>query len=431
MDMDDKSLDFPDAPGATNVGFDSTESGSDSQSSDKRDEVQEIRNQSRTEDRRVDLWRWTLLFLIMAVGVVITALTYYFLQQEEQKALNIAYDQFSEALSDAAIRQQDDIRDACRTFSTVISDQAAETNQTWPFVALPNFESLAVNFRKISGTEIFTLFPTVTRANTDAWLNYADQQHVPMVKQSHMLKYKTLDNLKEVGYKSYFQRASPNGFVPDIDRDVYHPTWQFSPPMFSYGALNWNVFSLPDLGAVFDAVKVLKNESLVSGVRPYAAASLSFTDEEHARMHSEIEGSSTEFPHSFIYTPVHLDSQDSNSPIVAAIGAAMAWDFSLRTLLPAGVVGIQAVIKNSCNQSFTYEISGSDAYYVGEGDLHDEEFNYYERVVRLSRNSHPYTESTEGHCLYSMHLYPDSKFASLYLTAAPLLFAIGVAGAFG
>lgn len=63
---------------------------SDTQSSDNRDEVQEIRNRSRTEDRRVDLWRWTLLFLIMVVGVVITVLTYYFLYQEEMKALNIA-----------------------------------------------------------------------------------------------------------------------------------------------------------------------------------------------------------------------------------------------------------------------------------------------------------------------------------------------------
>mmetsp|Transcript_18821 Transcript_18821/g.46625 ORF Transcript_18821/g.46625 Transcript_18821/m.46625 type:complete len:283 (+) Transcript_18821:962-1810(+) len=268
------------------------------------------------------------------------------------------YDQFSEALSDAAIRQQDDIRDAYRTLSTIISDQAAESNKTWPFVSVPKFESLGVNIRKISGTEILTLFPTVTRANTEAWLNFTDKQHAHNVKESHMLKYKTLDNLNEVGYKSYFQRASPNGFIPDIDRDFYHPMWQFSPPMFSYGAINWNIASTPDLGSVFEAVKELKYESLVSGVRPYVAASLSFTDEEHARMHSEIEGSSTDFPHSFIYTPVHLDSQDFNSPIVALIGAAMAWDFSLRTLLPEGVIGIHAVIKNSCNQSFTYEING-------------------------------------------------------------------------
>lgn len=265
------------------------------------------------------------------------------------------YDQFSEALSGAAIRQQDDIRNACRTFSMVISDEAAETNQTWPFVDVASFETLGENFLKIAGTEIFTLFPTVTKANSEAWVNYADKNHAPMVRRSHILKYKTLDNLNEVGYKSYIQGA---GFTPDIDRDVYHPMWQFSPPMFSYGALNWNIGSLPDLAAVFEAVKALKYESLVSGVRPYATASLALTAEDHSRMHSEIEGSSVDFPHSFIYTPVHLDSQDFNSPIVGIFGAAMAWDFSLRALLPEGVIGIHAIIKNSCNQSFTYEING-------------------------------------------------------------------------
>ena len=82
MDIDDKSIAYDD------TGFVSTVS--ESQSSEHRDEVQEIRNRSRVEDRRVDVWRWTLLFLILAIGVAITSLTYYFLQQEEDKALNLA-----------------------------------------------------------------------------------------------------------------------------------------------------------------------------------------------------------------------------------------------------------------------------------------------------------------------------------------------------
>lgn len=74
--------------------------------------------------------------------------------------------------------------------------------------------------------------------------------------------------------------------------------------------------------------------------------------------------------------------------------------------------------------------TGSDAFYVGEGDMHEEEFDSFERVVSFSLHSRPETETTDGHCLYSMHLYPDSTFAGLYLTMKPLLFAIGVAGAF-
>lgn len=62
--------------------------------------------------------------------------------------------------------------------------------------------------------------------------------------------------------------------------------------------------------------------------------------------------------------------------------------------------------------------------------MHEEKFGHLERVVSLSLHSHPDAETTSGHCLYSMHLYPDSVFAALYLTTTPILFAIGVAGAF-
>lgn len=59
-------------------------------SSDRRDEVQEIRNRSRTEDRRVQLWRVVLLNLIVVIGAAVSGLTFHFLQQEEHKALNVA-----------------------------------------------------------------------------------------------------------------------------------------------------------------------------------------------------------------------------------------------------------------------------------------------------------------------------------------------------
>lgn len=240
-----------------------------------------------------------------------------------------------------------------------MSNHAAETNQTWPFVTVSLYESLGANIRRISGTEITTVFPVVARNNSKAWLKYAHEKHGEQVRESHMLKYNSLDNLKEVGYTPYFQRASPSGFIEDIDREVFHPMWQFSPPMFFYKVINWNVASVPDLAPVIEAVKVLRDEILISRVRPYVAASMSFTTEEHTRMHSDVEGSSTEYPHSFIFTPIRLDPKDPTSPVVAEIAAAMAWDFSLRNLLPDGVIGIHAVIKNTCNQSFTYEIRGT------------------------------------------------------------------------
>ena len=56
----------------------------------KRDEVQEIRNRSRNEDRRVRLWSSVLLLVILTIGSSVSGLTYHFLRKEETKAMNIA-----------------------------------------------------------------------------------------------------------------------------------------------------------------------------------------------------------------------------------------------------------------------------------------------------------------------------------------------------
>ncbi|CAJ1939564.1 unnamed protein product [Cylindrotheca closterium] len=430
LDLDDDDLmGIPGDLGKSKFMSQST-SETDESASEKRDEVQEIRNRSRKEDRIVRLWRSALLLLILVIGATVSGLTFHFLQEEEHKALNLAYDQFSDALSDAAIRQQQEILEGFRTLATIISDYAATSNQTWPFVDLPKFEAYAEHILKIAGTEAVTYFPIVTKGNQDAYLNYTGNNHERVIKEAHMIENGNLDDLNPVGYKPFFTVGTKDGFVPDIDREVYYPMWQFSPPMFTYGAVNWNAASVPDYADVFEALRTLKSESPISKVRPYVTAGLSLSNEEHAAMHSEIEGSSTAFPHSFVFTPIYLESEDTDSPIVAALASSMGWDFSLQHLLPEGVIGIHAILKNSCGQSFSYEINGPDAFYLGDEDLHQTKYDEYERFVNLALYTHPDFETTQGHCMYSMHLYPDNKFANLYLTPVPLLYTVCIAGSF-
>jgi hypothetical protein len=71
-------------------------------------------------------------------------------------------------------------------------------------------------------------------------------------------------------------------------------------------------------------------------------------------------------------------------------------------LLPEGVTGIVTVIRNTCNQSFTYEINGPEATYLGEGDLHETKYDDMETTVSFSFHTHPKFTSTQGHCQYSM-----------------------------
>jgi hypothetical protein len=169
-----------------------------------------------------------------------------------------------------------------------------------------------------------------------------------------------------------------------------------------YGFLNWDlVHSLPDFQSRNEALVKLKNETLFTPVRPYSG-NTAYKQEEHDALHSKLKNSNTSFPHSFVAQPVHITPGDYNSEMVAYVGGGFAWDFALRNLLPVGVDGIIVELQNSCNQSFTYEIEGPDAYFSGDGELHEPKYNGMKVVRSLSFETHPDFKKTPGHCYYYM-----------------------------
>ncbi|CAJ1936599.1 unnamed protein product [Cylindrotheca closterium] len=408
----------------------SVEPSNDS-NSDSRDEVQEVRQLVQKEENDASHWRYAITLLLVLVASVVSGLTWHFLREEESKAFETAVDQFSKALADSTYQQQEDIREAYNSFADTLSNWVATAeNVSWPFVTLPLFESYARHALKISGTEVFAVFPLVSHENREAWVNYTIANYEDMVQQAHMIGKGNLESLVGGGFHPYIARPSPNGFIEDIERDQYFPMWHFSPPPFTHGAINWNVQSVDAFRDVVDALLLLKNETVISPVRPYTTAGMSMSQEEHEAMHSTLKDSSTEHPHSFVYTAVHEDANDRQSPIVAVVSAGSAWDASLYNLLPDGVMGMKAVIQNNCGQQFTYEINGPEAIFLGEGDLHEPEYNEYKLTADLSFHTHPDFETTPGHCQFQMHIYPDSTFADLYFTWLPTIYACAVGASF-
>jgi hypothetical protein len=169
-----------------------------------------------------------------------------------------------------------------------------------------------------------------------------------------------------------------------------------------YGFLNLDLInSLPLLLARNVAMSALKNETVYTGVARYSSAN-AYKEEEHTALHSTLKNSNISYPHSFIGHPIHTIPGDYNSEIVALIGGGVAWDFALRNLLPEGVDGIIVETENNCNQSFTYQITGPDAFFIGNGGLHETKYENMKVVRSLSVHTHPNFTTTSGHCYYSM-----------------------------
>ena len=140
-----------------------------------------------------------------------------------------------------------------------------------------------------------------------------------------------------------------------------------------------------------------------------------------------------------IYSPVLSDSgemvahEDRNdAELVGIMGISIFWRDLLEGILPVGNDGLVAVFSNACNQTFTFQVDGPEATYLGSGDLHDPHFDdlkVHSSLNDLRRFSSVHQLSTGAplnreYCPYQLHLYSSHEMANQYLTSAPLAFAI-------
>jgi len=390
----------------------------------KRDSGYELM-MSDKEKSRIQAFRFMVAgMLVMTVGVTIMA--YFLLGHKETQNFETAYEQFARSLADAAIDQQQSLRDSMRSLANEVTGYAQTNNISWPFVYLPLWESYAMGYFDHSKGEFVGINNHVTHDQRESFINWTTMHYEEWIQESHMLKYGNLDKLNQdpAEYNQYLAKKAKDGFPPDDIRTHYGVRTAQSPPMGAYGPLmNLNIGSIGSNGALMDAVRELRYETLVTAIKPFNALPAS----EHQNFHTDSEA---ENPHSFMYTPVYERVQDPTSSIVATVTSSVAWDASMQDLLPDNVNGILCVVRNNCNQSFTYEVRGHDAFYLGDGDHHDSEFSHLEVELDLALHTHPNFTSTPGHCMYTMHIYPTDEFRQNYKTALPATFAGAVCGTF-
>jgi hypothetical protein len=178
-------------------------------------------------------------------------------------------------------------------------------------------------------------------------------------------------------------------------------------------------------------------------------------------------------PHSILAQPVFNRLKDETSSVSALLLAVIPWDRYVVGLLPDHVHGIHVVLRNSCNQSHTYKLDGSSvrvilqqcmvwswssccsrcccdsllssshtfscskfllcqATYLGPGELNiEDEWKHMEVAFSLSDHLHNETKYEEGHCTYTLSVYPSTEMSASWRTPLAFVFAIASAAVFG
>ena len=82
----------------------------------------------------------------------------------------------------------------------------------------------------------------------------------------------------------------------------------------------------------------------------------------------------------------------------------------MTNLLPEGIDGIYIVVRNQCNQQFTYMINGPNVECLGNGDLHEVEYDEYEISDDFTNGEGTFFATIKECRNYRFHIYPSTIF---------------------
>lgn len=222
-----------------------------------------------------------------------------------------------------------------------ITKAATENNERFPFVTVDLFEVIGSQARQMSGVAEIMWSPMVDAEEYDAWTNFSAETIGWYNESIALYLTEPGHNLTLANYDfsdADFSITSPIPGMP-TSPGPWSPIWQISPPPNTSYVLNLDMYAF-GTKILDDAVETFRT-GLVSEV-------IATPGQENVP------------PSCVVVHPVYAGLFDQNTAeIVGHVYSRFPWDAYLINLLPEGVDGITAVLKNSCDQSFTYALNGT------------------------------------------------------------------------
>ena len=121
----------------------------------------------------------------------------------------------------------------------------------------------------------------------------------------------------------------------------------------------------PSLGSIVKVMKQFKGPTYGPAINTTRYSGYAISVEDHVKHHEQYsqnvpEGPPAEQgPHAFLMAPVYLHlNHPTREDIAGVIFGSLPFDRFLGNVFPAGVTGFQVIVRNSCGQSFRYDLNG-------------------------------------------------------------------------
>jgi hypothetical protein len=143
--------------------------------------------------------------------------------------------------------------------------------------------------------------------------------------------------------------------------------WQVSPPPFNPGFINFNLPTFPGTKEQIAATTMENAPILEKVVDLHRLGLVAQNPADHDAYHARFvtwnrsqEYSAFGNPHSILTQPVYDTLFNATAKVVVAfVFGVVPWDRYVSGLLPEGVLGISLILRNSCGQAYTYELTGN------------------------------------------------------------------------
>ena len=428
----------------------------------------------RGSSLRLHLTHILLITTLWIVAVSMSLGVYKYLANDQRAEFKRVFASYSHDILTGFQDAVEKKLNAIDTLATSVTETSLMTNQTFPFVSIPDFETRGSTVRVLSDALMILWLPLVTDETRQKWEEYALANRKEVIDGSYFVDSQQRQKQdEEFGFFDSSTAAEPENqggregqrrlrgrrridrtlqddaphpppqdlnVVPDgtgyhkrifdvLDGSVltngtgpFLPVWQQTPVTArSQAILNLDFNRAPALGGVLPMMMEDPSKAILHRVffptttgEKQMQASLSVGQYRHDTHTEEYLND----PISFMAYPV-FDSLDiDNRQFVGVLAVNLYWRLYFAGILPSSAEPIICVLSNSYNQTFAYHIDGTTASFIGRGDPHNKKYDR-DPDFEVNVNVNEYianraSPDKRGYTTASLHQMYGQTFLSIY-----------------
>ena len=414
---------------------------------------------AKRETRTVARLRAVVLFSLIAAMVTVSVFVFSYTRNREEEDFEEAFLDSSNKIVGAFQSGAERRLSSIASFGATITSYAIGTNATWPFVTIPQMEHRCSHLLNLADTLTIAFAPIVHAQDRNEWENefvpanvgwaeesFAYLETTQYTSESHTINDPskkqeggdggdggdgvsskpppTYEGMPDYS-RGYSKQILSFGITPlgslgplvITDDGPYMPWWQRAPSPRHEGVTFVNIDLRDDPSFDGNLLQVLQSKKAALGNMAIG------------KYESVDKGPSSGF-----YYPILKDSIDSDdNPVVGSLATLVVWNKLFLDILPKNVVGLFAVVKNTCEQVYTFRIDGPNAVFLGDGDLHDPKYDQMSQEVSFTSLVQAGIEAKTylgfpvdtGGCQYTLTVYASSDMEDEYVTKMPYVYMVG------